>query len=62
NGNANTKYGDNYWINTTTGKRITLFGGSLSTGSNAGFSSFTLAYSSTNSHNAVGSRLLKTAL
>ncbi|MEG0618997.1 MAG: hypothetical protein RR557_06845, partial [Bacilli bacterium] len=62
NGNASTKYGEYYWMNTTTGKRITLFGGTWAYGSSAGISSFNLIYSSSNSVDAVGSRLLKTAL
>ncbi|MEG2250803.1 MAG: hypothetical protein RSD09_04400, partial [Bacilli bacterium] len=61
-GNAGVKYGNNYWQNNIQGNKIVLFGGSWSTGSAVGFSSFSLDYSSTRSDNAVGSRLLKTAL
>ncbi|MEG1485640.1 MAG: hypothetical protein RSC28_09815, partial [Bacteroidales bacterium] len=63
NGNASTKYSDYYWMDTTTGKRIILFGGAWYTSDvNVGLSYFALHYSSSYSYTRVSSRLLKTAL
>ncbi|MEG0138118.1 MAG: hypothetical protein RR708_03965, partial [Bacilli bacterium] len=61
NGNVSTKYGDYYWMTTTTDKKTTLFGGIWNDGSDAGISNFDLDYSSTHNAYFVGSRLLKTA-
>ncbi|MEG0578130.1 MAG: hypothetical protein RR500_09785, partial [Bacilli bacterium] len=60
NGNASTKYGDEYWMDTATGKRIVLFGGAWNADANGGLSHFNLSYSSSDSSTHVGSRLLKT--
>ncbi|MEG2250966.1 MAG: hypothetical protein RSD09_05235, partial [Bacilli bacterium] len=62
NGNASTKYGDHYWMDTDIGKRIVLFGGSWAIDVYDGLSSFDLNNSSSNFYTYVGSRLLKTAL
>ncbi|MEG1792474.1 MAG: hypothetical protein RR294_02635, partial [Bacilli bacterium] len=62
NGNSNIKYGDVYRIDTTTDKRITLFGGNWADGPSYGFSVFNLRFSSTRYNFDIGSRLLKTAL
>ncbi|MEG2831572.1 MAG: hypothetical protein RR923_02210, partial [Bacilli bacterium] len=62
NGNASIKYGDYYWMNTTTGKRIVLFGGAWYTDVYDGLSIFSLGNSSSYYITYVGSRLLKTAL
>ncbi|MEG1793197.1 MAG: hypothetical protein RR294_06310, partial [Bacilli bacterium] len=62
NGNASTKYGDYYEMETATGKKIILFGGYWSNGSSAGISYFIGNSSSTYSDNSNCSRLLKTAL
>ncbi|MEG0266841.1 MAG: hypothetical protein RR659_04265, partial [Bacilli bacterium] len=63
NGNASIKYGDRYWTNTTTGKRIILFGGYWNAADSAGLGRFDLSFSSSYySFPSVSSRLLKTAL
>ncbi|MEG0022453.1 MAG: hypothetical protein RR745_06275, partial [Bacilli bacterium] len=62
NGNVSTKYGDYYWMTTTTDKKTTLFGGFWADSTDAGISNFDLDYSSSVSAYFVGSRLLKTAL
>ncbi|MEG1048138.1 MAG: hypothetical protein RSE48_01165, partial [Bacilli bacterium] len=62
NGNASTKYGDYYWVETTIGKRIIFFGGVWNDAATDGLSSFNLYISSSDFKPNVGSRLLKTAL
>ncbi|MEG2993694.1 MAG: hypothetical protein RR847_05425, partial [Bacilli bacterium] len=62
NGNASIKYGDHYWTDTTTGKRIILFGGAWVNADNDGLSFFDLDLSSSDFSTYVSSRLLKTAL
>ncbi|MEG0138253.1 MAG: hypothetical protein RR708_04640, partial [Bacilli bacterium] len=62
NGNASTKYGDYYWVETTIGKRIIFFGGAWNAHANVGLSYFALDSSSSYSNTFVSSRLLKTAL
>ncbi|MEG0909470.1 MAG: hypothetical protein RSH78_03815, partial [Bacilli bacterium] len=61
---ANTKYGDLYWTEGITGKRVTIFGGSFKSRANgdAGMSRFSLAYLSSDYKDFSSSRLLKTAL
>lgn len=59
-GNSNSKYGDYYYMNTTAGNRIVMFGGAWSSNVNVGISYFYLGNNSAAAGQHAGTRLLKT--
>ncbi|MEG0266503.1 MAG: hypothetical protein RR659_02525, partial [Bacilli bacterium] len=61
NGNATTKYGDQYWMDTNVTKRVVITGGGWDNADTCGLSTFFLDSSSVYYYTSVGSRLIKTA-
>lgn len=60
-GNDSSKYADYYYVNTTAGKKIMLFGDAWSLGTCTGISNFYVRNGSSDFTMNVGSRLIKTA-
>ncbi|MEG0138254.1 MAG: hypothetical protein RR708_04645, partial [Bacilli bacterium] len=59
---VNTKYGDNYWVDSVAGKKVVTFGGDWILGNNDGLSHYDIHFTSITTYSNIGSRLLKTAL